>query len=258
MNDGSRVVLAPGDAAVSGIRVAGDGAHGSLVAIHGAGHSADAFATLFDEPALARFERIAIDLPGRFGSTGPACASTEAAAIAVGRVLSALALPRPIRLVGHSFGGAVAIEVALRGVASIDALVLLSTGARLRVLPANLERFAKVAAGEATRMRGLGFSEGFDAAAIERFESRVDAVPPTSALADWQAADRFDRMADVGRIRVRTLVVGGDADPFTPHKYAAFMAERMADAELVTVSGGSHLAIVERAREVAEAIAAFG
>lgn len=234
---------------------------GTVLAIHGAGHSADAFTPLFAATALADFECVAFDLPGRHLSTGPPCESAADAAARIAATLAELGstLPRPIMLVGHSFGGAVALEVALGWphLIRIDALVLVSTGARLRVLPERLAVFARVAQGLEARPRGAGFSDTYAHVLIDAFEAEMDAVPAATALADWHAADGFDRLADLARIDTPTLVLGGDADPFTPLRYAEFLTAKIPGATLVRLEGGSHLAVVEQAAACASAIAKF-
>lgn len=255
MSPGTRIVLATSRGPASGLRFAVERPRATLFAIHGAGHAAEAFVPLFEDPSLAAFDRFALDLPGRHGSRPEPVASTTDAADFAEAALHALDGDRPRIALGHSFGGAIAIELALRG--AVDALVLISTGARLRVLPETLSLFEKVARAEAERPRGVGFSSRTDPSFVASFEAAFDAVPGTTALADWRAADRFDRLGDVGAIALPTLVVGGDDDPFTPMRYAEFFASRMPAVTLVRIPGGSHLALVERASEIAPAIADF-
>jgi len=89
---------------------AGDGP--AIVFIHGFG--ADLNGWMFNQPALAEKHRtIAFDLPGHGGSTkalsGPIDGSSFAADI--DRALAALGIDR-VHLVGHSMGGAIALQFA--------------------------------------------------------------------------------------------------------------------------------------------------
>lgn len=254
----------------SGTITAPDAPTGILLGVHGAGHAAESFGPLFASPALADTLRFALDLPGRHGSIGPVLESASAAARFAAAALEARETletleadadgesePPSLRriAIGHSYGGAVALELALAG--AVDACVMISSGARLRVRPELLASLEAVARAEAPRARGIGFAPSTDAAFVDALEQAFDAVTPETALGDWRAADAFDRLAELGRVAVPTLVIGGDADPFTPLRYAEFLAERIPNARLHRLAGGSHMALVERPEEIAEAIASF-
>lgn len=231
-----------------------DDADVTLVGVHGAAHSADVFRRVFDHDALAATRRIAIDLPGRFGSIDRARSSGDDASF-VNAVVDACGRRGRIVLVGHSYGGAVAIEVAIGGGA--DALTLVSTGARLRVRADILETYAAAAASNAPAPKGLGFSDEVPLPIVDALERAFSSVPSGAGYADWTSANAFDRMSELASIRCPTLILAGDDDPFTPLKYGEFLASRIVGAELVRLAHGSHLAIVERADEVAHAIGRF-
>ncbi|MGH7120763.1 MAG: acetoin dehydrogenase dihydrolipoyllysine-residue acetyltransferase subunit [Acetobacteraceae bacterium] len=96
-----------------------------VVLIHGFGSDFQSFLLL--QPLLAtRFRTLAIDLPGHGGSTkvlpGPDPASLAKAA---GAAMEARGVTRA-HLVGHSLGGAVALALAEREPARVNALTLIS------------------------------------------------------------------------------------------------------------------------------------
>ncbi len=61
-------------------------------------------------------------------------------------------------------------------------------------------------------------------------------------------------LADVD---VPVLVIAGEKDTFTPASLSTWMAERMPKAELLMVTGGSHVAPIEQPELVGERIRAF-
>ena len=195
----------------------------SLVLVHGAGGDHRVWDVL--RRALT-VDNVALDLPGR--DEGSPCATAREAAAAILAQLSAhdLDATRTV-VVGHSYGGAVAIECALA--APLAGLVLVSTGARLRVHPD----------------------------VLASMPARSANVTAETARTDWLAADAFDRMREITRITVPTLVVGGDRDTLTPPKYARFLAQNIAGAELVLLEGAGHMCIDEDAPRVAAAIDRF-
>src|SRR5581483_8725017 len=108
-----------------------------LVFIHGAGDSHllwnGQLAALSD---VAR--TLALDLPGHGRSRGAGCESIEAYASAVREFLDAANIPRAV-IAGTSMGGAIAQTLALDVPARVAGLVLVGTGAKLRVAPEYLE-----------------------------------------------------------------------------------------------------------------------
>lgn len=116
-------VGAPVDADISYLR-AGD-AHGPrLILVHGTPGSATAWADYLLQPPPG-MEVVALDRPG-FGHSGPSGAlpSLAAQAAAVAALLPTDG--RPVLLLGHSLGGAVAARVAAEHPGRITTLVLLA------------------------------------------------------------------------------------------------------------------------------------
>lgn len=208
-----------------------------LVLLHGAGANADVWEPLARR--LDAFDLAIPSLPGRGGSAGPAFERADEAAGWLEEWLAELGGPPPIVL-GHSYGGGVAIELALAS-ERVAGLVLVGTGAKLRVHPTILETAEQAARiGEPVPSR-FAFSREADPAAIARYERAAGRTPPEAALADWRACDGFDRRADLPRIGAPALVVGGAADALTPPKYHRYLAEHLPRAQLELVPGAGHM-----------------
>ena len=88
---------------------------------------------------LPDHEVYALDLPGHGRSGGPGRTDIGAYAEVVREFADALKLPAFV-LGGHSMGGAIALEFALRYGSRLAGLILVGTGARLRVAPEILAR----------------------------------------------------------------------------------------------------------------------
>ena len=239
--------------------LAGDGP--PLVLIHGAGANHHAFDDL--TVCLGGREMIVPSLPGRCGSLGEPKKSVAELAAWLRKLLRTIGVRRAV-ILGHSLGGGVAIEYALAQAADgadvpeLAGLILVSTGARLRVSPKILD--AVRAAAEANLPCELpqdAWSREPDPAVIAHFEAGRARTSASVALIDWMAADGFDRMQDLGRIGCPTLVLAGTTDRLTPERYAQYLQTNIPGAKLDALYGASHMCIAERPAEVARHILDF-
>lgn len=68
---------------------------------------------------------------------------------------------------------------------------------------------------------------------------------------------RFDARSFVDSLRVRSLVIGGSADPVVPFARVRALKERLVGSELVEVEGGGHVPTASRHASVRAAARAF-
>ncbi|WP_394777685.1 alpha/beta fold hydrolase, partial [Undibacterium sp.] len=99
----------------------------AIVLVHGLGGQSGHFSYALMSLLSSRFRVIAIDRPGSGHSTRPAAmlARLNTQGDVVAALIQALDLQRPL-LVGHSLGGAVALNVALRHAGSAGGLALIA------------------------------------------------------------------------------------------------------------------------------------
>lgn len=221
----------------------------TLLFIHGSGFTGECFS----EQLAAFSGSHAPDLPGH-------CSPGEPRSIAeFADYVAAYIDDRKMRqvvLCGHSMGGAVALELALRRHPALAGLVLLGAGARLRVAPAIFERM------EADFEQGARFVAGFFFAepSPERIDwavASMERVGQAQTLRDFRACDAFDALDRLGEVALPLLAVTGEHDKMTPPKFAQAFADRVPDAQARILDGAGHFAMVERPAETNAAIAAF-
>ncbi len=208
--------------------------------------------------ALAGREAFSINLPGRAGTDGPALRTAgEMAEYLSGFIASEVDGDHVVA--GHSLGGAVALEYALGAPAGLQGLVLLATGARLRVHPTILQLYEqlKESGVEIPALPPGLFEQGTGPALIDKATKDRALTPIETGGADWRAADSFDRMQDLDKIQVPALIVVGTSDALTPAKYAEYMATHIPDSELHVIEGAGHMLVMERAGEIAGWIQSF-
>ena len=219
---------------------------------------------------------LAPDRPG-WGSDVRPATGLAANADALEALLDAAGARSAVTVVGHSLGGGVAIELALRHPARVGALVLIGSvgvsGALSgfdRLLAVPLLGNGIVVAGVAALRRGL--------IAATRYAERhpgARIAESVALLPTVQAAVRSDARPLVGRARqsflieqralvaetpsleralcrvaVPTVVVTGASDRIVPPAAARSLAARLPGAELVVVPGG-HLLPFDHPEEIA-------
>jgi pimeloyl-ACP methyl ester carboxylesterase len=201
-------------------------------------------AALSTVPDLARWLLAFLDeYPESRGAGGPAA---DPAGVARGWVLG-----------GYSMGGAVAIEAALAAPDRFRGLILIATGARLRV---RLEFFDLLAADHEAAVEELlrwWFTPEAPPRVVDRARSALRAVSPAVIHDDFWASHHFDAMDRVRGIALPTLILCGEGDRMTPVKYSEYLHAQIAASQLVVLPGAGHMVVLEQPRAVNEAIAAF-
>jgi len=239
--------------------------HGLLVTHHG-------FRGIIDE--LAQDRRVlALDLLGCGESDRPAPEDAEGYALPwiasrVGEALVELGVDR-YDLLGHSFGGAVAIMLASTEPVLVQRMILVDAVANTMELP--LEgRMALL-----PRLGPLLFTQLYRRADLQRYLGKALSVPE---LLDDRAVDVYwDRLGRLGGreatyamllqmanfawlydrvagVELPTMVVWGDRDNLMSVRVGEDLARRLRDAELRIVEGCGHAVAEERPAALIELV----
>lgn len=234
-----------------------------LVFLHGAADSAAVWEGQVQH-FRPRHRMLALDLPGHGGRLAEVAfetvAQNEDEAV---RAIGLRGFRQPV-LVGHSMGGAVALAVALAHPRLLQGLVLVASGARLRMRPEPIEEArhrAEVAPPGQPVDRVIpldavvwpGASEDVRAWLRARFGRST----AQATYADFLATHHFDVMDRLGEVGVPTLVVGGEDDLWTPPKFQHHLAQHIPQARLVLLAHTGHYPFVEQAAAFNEQLEAF-
>ncbi|MFC1940412.1 alpha/beta fold hydrolase [Chloroflexota bacterium] len=165
---------------------------------------------------------------------------------------------RDVVLVGHSLGGAVAQLYGLKYGDEVKALVLVGTGARLRVHPDTLAALERMIGDEAAWRRYVEDNYIWTDPKVGRVavEARIQ-IGPAVMLSDFLCCDKFDIMDRVHNIKIPTLVICGSEDEMTPVKYSTYLVNRIEGAVEVIIDGATHAVPREKPREFNQAIENF-
>lgn len=221
-------------------------------------------------PLLAELNRatVAFDQPGIGGSPAlrrplriPALASLTVS------LLDELELDR-VDVLGYSFGGLVAQQLAHDAPGRVGRLVLAGThygvkstqpptGLALRLI--NPMRNYSVRYARRTLPSLVGGRTAADPAVLEaglalRHEARPSLRAFGSQLAAATGWGSHSWLAEIDR---PTLVIQGDADPIVDNENARHLAATIPDGRLELVPGAGHMFLVDEAESAAPVIAAF-
>jgi len=198
----------------------------------------------------------ALDLPGHGRSTGTGRRTIGEYVAVLVSFLDTLGLADAV-IVGHSMGGAVALETALSHPERIRGLVLIGSGARLRVAPAILQGIQEDFEGTVKLFGEWVYGPDVPDDLKRQGQQLMAETSPKVMYGDFLACDAFDVMARLGEIHTPTLAITGTLDRLTPVKYATFVTQNIPGAQLVLVENAGHMVMVERPRKVSEAVARF-
>ena len=161
-------------------------------------------------------------------------------------------------LAGHSLGGAIAQLYALKYPEDLEGLIIIGSGARLRVGTMYLETLKK-ARSNRTIFEDF-FNKSYEFIEPElRNELQRKALEgdPAVLLNDMLCCDRFDIMNRVHEIRLPTLALCGSEDIMTPPKYTKYLTSKIEGAREVIIEGGTHMVFAEQPGVVNQAIEDF-
>lgn len=224
----------------------------AIVLIHGANGSGATWPAVAEAWGWANVW--APSMPGRDGSDPIDHDRVDALADWLWRFVEA-EVERPVWLVGHSLGGAVALTLGLRAPGALAGLAMVSSSARLKVAPAILE-LAAASSPEAPMDIDMAFGPGTPPEVAARYKREAAGLPTASSVGDWRACDAFDRRADLGHLNLPLLAVWGSEDALTIPKHQRWLVNAVPGAEGHEMPGG-HMLPWEQPRAVADRVRAF-
>lgn len=268
------------------VELGGEGDGPPVVLLHGFGASVHSWRKVAPELAAAGFRVVALDLAG-FGWSGrpvDRAAYTPAGQAAVvaevlerirpelGPELGSQAGTPPVHLVGHSFGGGVALSLAAARPELVRSLVLVDTTlpTHSRAPRAGWPIYRPVAY---VLLRTVGLRRWFVRRALElafhddalvtpelvdAYRERLLYRGPASAYRSLTGPLPRERLAvDLTAIAAPTLVVWGEEDALIPVDAGRRAAGRMPDARFAALPRCGHLPMEECPETLLEAVLGF-
>jgi poly(3-hydroxyoctanoate) depolymerase len=246
------------------VKATGDG--DPLLLITGLGGSTDQwtpFAQQFQNRRVIRF-----DVPGMGQSSAPfapiAVASVADLAVAV---LDGLGV-ESADVVGYSYGGAVAQQLAFDSPERVDRLVLAATNCGVGAVPGSYAAMACLATPlryysptyfDRNAAALYGGMTGRDLSMRRRMMAERHRHPPSAYGYSMQlmGAMGWSSLPFLTRIPHDTLVISGDDDPLIPIVNAELLARRIPRARLEIVRRSGHLFLWDEAKRLSIRVAKF-
>ncbi|MEW6664254.1 MAG: alpha/beta hydrolase [Thermodesulfobacteriota bacterium] len=228
----------------------------SLLFIHGAGGNA----SIWDEQAsffCGRSRVFRLDLPGHGRSSGRGEDGIQAYTEWVRGFVESASCPEPVVVIGHSMGGAIALQLALDPPAMLHGMVLMGTGARLGVMPAIFQLLEADPEGFFRTIDLVAYGSSASKELRKKGTDTIRGCPLPVILKDFRACDRFNVKNRLQEIKLPTLIVCGEEDKLTPVKHSVFLSEHIPGSRLVLIPEVGHMAMVEEPVTVNTAIEDF-
>ena len=242
------------------VRVCVRGEGKPLLLVMGIGASLDLWGPIEEALVPLGYQLISIDLPGTGGSPAvfPPRRMRGLARIALA-VLDDLGIEQA-DVLGLSFGGIVAQEIAHQAPSRVGRLVLCATGPGLGGIPGRVSALRHMLTPKryqskeyAARIAGdlYGGRARLQPSIHTSMTSRY-IRPPTlyGYLTQMFAVTGWSSVPWLHRVKAPTLVVAGDDDPNIPLGNARIMAALLRDARVEVIEGGGHLFLLDMTDEV--------
>jgi poly(3-hydroxyalkanoate) depolymerase len=249
------------------IRVSVRGQGQPLLLVMGIGASLEMWGP-FEEAMVRRgYQVISYDLPGAGGSppSFPPKRMGGLAKLSL-QMLDELGYDS-IDVLGVSFGGIVAQEIARHGRTRVRRLVLCATGPGLGGVPGDPRALRHMATPR--RYTSRGYAERI-AATLYGGRARLDPTmhaamtarymrPPSvyGYLTQLYAITGWSSLPWLWRLGVPTLVLNGDDDPIVPALNGRIMTAFLPHAQRTVLKGAGHLFLLDQSEEAAELVDAF-
>lgn len=240
-----------------------------LVLCNGIGANLELLEPLVDDIAARpgrRIPTIRFDAPGAGGSPATRWPlRMRGLARLLGEVVRRLGYDQ-VDVLGISWGGALAQELAYRDPDLCRRAVLCATSMGMVMVPAHPRVLLTLASPmryfRPSRMLELGariYGGGFgdDPELVARFARATRAPDPLGYYWQIAAGTGWTSAHYLPRLRLPVLLIAGDDDPIIPLANARMMAALLRDGTVHIVHGGGHLALLTHARELVPLIHEF-
>jgi 3-oxoadipate enol-lactonase len=227
----------------------------TLVMIHGAGGRSRIWQNQL-RFLKGEINTLAVDLPGHGETPGPGKDTIDDYTNWLEDLLTRLELKAPF-LMGHSLGGAIVQEAALRFPEQLGGMVLAATGPHLPVAPPFLEGMKNRFEGIVDTIIEYAYAPGADPVLIREGARLMKESGATVVHDDFLACDRFDRRKEISSVQMPCLIICGEEDKLTPPALSKGLNHSISGSRLVLLPSAGHMVMIEAFRAFNQALQEF-
>lgn len=222
-----------------------------LIFIHGSGSTSNVWKYQFD--LEVNCDLIALDLPSHGKSSKFSKLSLDLYVDVLGALITQLNYKEVI-LCGHSLGGAIIQSFYFKNPDLVDKLILVGSGARLRVSPVILESLITDYEDFLNSLPFGAFSRKTPKETVNAYIKETSKVGSEVTYQDFWICDKFDVMDKTSNIKVPILIIVGKDDKLTPVKYANYYKEKVSNSEIFIIEKAGHMVMIEQPERFNEII----
>lgn len=232
----------------------------TILFVHEAGFHTDTFQVVTDY-LEGSYNWVAVDLPGHFRSSGEAKITIAENAIFIHvfvlELIKKHALLEKFIYVGHSFGGAIGIAVAVEQCPWLHKIVLVATSANFTetICSDFLAKMENNVVDLAFYQKG--FSPQSPRHFFESLVARLHYVPLRTIVHDFKAMAAFNYTNKLERIQCETLIVSANDDQITPVQAGEVLHAGIKTSSWVRLEHAGHFVLMEKPRKIAAVIESF-
>ncbi len=225
-----------------------------LIFLHGSGGDSTTWRFQFDIDN--NYSIIALDLPSHGKSDKFKNLSLNLYVDVLRRLIKSLKYEK-IVLCGHSLGGTVIQTYYFLYPEDITALILISTGAKLRVSPVILEFLKKDYEDYLNYLNNVAFYKNTSKEIIDRYKNQSSLVGAEVTYYDFKICNEFNLFEKIKLIKAPCLIISGTEDKLTPIKYSQYFHNNIAKSEMILIEEAGHMVMLEKYEKVNESIIDF-
>ncbi|MFX1357566.1 MAG: alpha/beta fold hydrolase [Promethearchaeota archaeon] len=223
----------------------------AIIFIHGSGGSSIIWENQFY--LNVNCDIITLDLPSHDNSDLFLELSLDLYVDVVKKFIDSRSYKRVI-ICGHSLGGAIAQSFYFKHPKNVNILVLVGTGARLRVDPFILDTLKNNFPEYLDSMPAIAFYRKTSKEIINPLVNKVSQINNMVVYNDFKICDSFDTMKKTHTIKIPCLIICGNADKLTPVKYSQFFNNQIKNSELKIIKDAAHMVMLEKPAEFNEIV----
>ena len=226
-----------------------------IILIHGSGGSMWVWHTLTDY-LKSSMEVILVDLPGHGQSPGEGYESVDKYTESIYSAIKEHNLQN-CYIAGHSLGGAIAMSLAHSHPEIIKGIILIGTGAKLRVLPQILDGIINDNANTVNDIINIALSKNAPLSLKKEDYDETMKCKAEVIYKDFKACDNFNIIDSLHLLNLPCLIMCGTNDLLTPMKYSEFLSKQIKGSIVIFINDAGHMAMLEKPEEMSIAISDF-